>query len=923
VPSTIRAVLVTDATSRLVISEVMPDPTKVLDAAGEWFEVYNAGDDAVDLQGTRIVSAAGATASESHTIASSVIVDPGEYVVLGNNTNTATNGGVPEVYSYGTSIALNNGSSTGAATEWLALRTAMGITLDSVAYAVKPPGGSPGSYVPPSGASRGVIDLAADNTIISGTNWITSVTAYGLGDKGTPGQPNIGGPAVTVTVRISWVTPGTTFRVTASAVDGSGKPSATNFTWSSNPTSIATVNTLSGVATGVSTGIATLTATASNGVAGTAPLFVVNPGDVASVSISVNDPAQVPAGFTKPAFPTTRTTENVTVAPQLVWSSSDEGIATVSDLGYITGVAPGKALIRATAPDGVYGEVPFTVIPADAPTSAVYRNHIEFGAPTDNTPDDELILTKRQYVESYNKNRGGPNWVSWDLNATQFSGVPRCDCFSADQTLPSDVYHVVDFDYRNGLYDRGHMVQSESRTTTDQENASTFLLTNILPQGAENNQGPWSKFENYLNDLARGTAGDPTKHEIYIIAGGRYGFNPGTLKGEGKVFIPDYTWKVAVIVPEGKGLADVHSTGDLKVIAVEMPNLISEGGPASSIGIRNNPWEQYQTKVDKIEAETGYDLLSALPDRIELLVESGDHPPVAVVGGPTTVVEGTSMSFDGTGSHDLDGDPLGYEWDFGDGTAGSGATPAHTYADNGTYSVTLTVTDPTGADDSQTRVVTVANAAPVVKTLTATPTVLSGETVFALATFSDAGVNDTPWIYDFDWGAGSTSSGPTNDQNSAVGSSRSFLAEGAYSVAFSVTDKDLATSARKTATFRVLRIPTTLGVNPERINIRGNGNGQVIVTVFGTSTIDASAILLESVRIGSTGIDTKGNDSFKSSVEDANNDGIPDLIVHFNRDDLIGDRQLTSRTTEFVLRATLNDGRQIEAHGAVNVGTKD
>ncbi|HEX8904282.1 MAG TPA: DNA/RNA non-specific endonuclease, partial [Longimicrobiaceae bacterium] len=493
----------------LMITEVMPDPSKVADTAGEWFEVYNGGTAAVNLQGYKIVSAAGLTASESHTIASAVVVDPGEYVVFGNNANTATNGGVPVAYSYGSSITLNNGSST-SANEWLALRTPANVTLDSVAYAVRVLPANPGPYTPPTGASRAVIDLTADNTIISGSNWATSVSTYGLGDKGTPGQPNQGGSPVSVTVRISWVTPGTTFKVTASAVDSVGKPASTNFKWKSDNTAIATVDSLTGVATGVSLGVAQLTATASNGVSGTAPLFVVSPGDVASISISINDPAQVPVGYTKPAFPTTKTTTGATVTPTLVWSSSNPSVATVDSLGYITGTGEGTANIRATAPDGVYNEVAFKVIPADAPTTAVYRNHLEFGAPL-HTPASEIVLSKRQYVSGYNPARGGPDWVSWNINATHFSGVPRCDCFSADLQLPANVYHVVDFDYRNGGYDRGHMVQSESRTTTDQENASTFLLTNILPQGAENNQGPWSKFENYLNDLAR-TSGK----EIYV-----------------------------------------------------------------------------------------------------------------------------------------------------------------------------------------------------------------------------------------------------------------------------------------------------------------------------------------------------------------------------------------------------------------------
>jgi DNA/RNA endonuclease G (NUC1)/PKD repeat protein len=737
------------------------------------------------------------------------------------------------------------------------------------------------------------------------------------------------GPVTTVSISPAGATMflGTPKLFTATGADENGRTSPTAFTWTSSDAGVvAFADPTKGLAsTTGGQGTVTITATAANGVFGTTTVFVTEPGGASSVSISVNTPRQAPVGYTKPAFQTVRDADGVIISPPpaLVWSSSDNNIATVDALGYITGVAPGSVTIKATAANGVFGSTSFTVIPADAPTSAIYRNHLEFGTPTDNTPGDEHLLVHRQFVESYNRNRGGPNWVSWDVNASQFGPAPRCDCFSADQTLPADIYHVVDFDYRNGDYDRGHMVQSESRTTTDQENASTFLLTNILPQGAENNQGPWSKFENYLNDLARGTPANPTRHEIYVIAGGLYGPNPGTLKGEGKVAIPDYTWKIAVIMADGKGLADVHAAGDVDVIAIEMPNLITPGVPATSVGIRNNPWEQYKKTVDEIEAQTGYDFLSALPDRIELLVESGDHPPVAAAGGASTGFEGSSVSFDGTGSSDPDGEALTYAWDFGDGTTGTGASPTHVYADNGTYTVTLTVKDPVGADDSQSRVVTISNVAPVVKTVTATPNVLSGATVFALATFGDAGVNDNPWSYVFDWGAGNTSTGSTSDQSSSVGSSRAFFAAGTYSVGFAVTDKDLATSSMKVATFHVVRISTGLSVNPRKININGQGNGQVIVTVFGTSTIDAAAIDLESVRIGTIGIDTKGNDGFKSSIEDANNDGIPDLILHFNRGDLVDNGQLTNQTTQLVLQANLNDGRQVEARGTVIVSSKD
>lgn len=782
----------------LMITEVMPDPTKVADTAGEWFEVYNGGTASVNLLGYKIVSAAGLTASESHTIASSVVVAPGEYVVFGNNANTATNGGVPVAYSYGSSITLNNGSST-SANEWLALRTPANVTLDSVAYATRVLPAAPGPYTPPAGASRAVIDLTADNTIISGSNWATSVSTYGLGDKGTPGQPNQGGSPVSVSVRISWVTPGTTFKVTASAVDSVNKPAATTFKWTSDNTSIATVDSLTGVATGVSLGVAHLTATASNGVSGSAPLFVVSPGDVASISISINDPAQVPVGYTKPAFPTTKTTTGATVTPTLAWSSSNPAVATVDSLGYITGTGTGTALIRATAPDGVYGEVPFTVIPATAPTTAIYRNHLEFGAPL-HVPAGEIVLNKAQYVSGYNPARGGPDWVSWDLNATHFSGVPRCDCFSADQTLPAGVYHVVDFDYRNGGYDRGHMVQSESRTTTDQENATTFLLTNILPQGAENNQGPWSKFENYLNDLAR-TSGK----EIYVVAGGEYAATPGTLKNEGKVAIPDYTWKIAVIMNGGQGLADVHSVGDLQVIAVKMPNLTTAGGAASSVGIRNNPWEDYKVTVDQLETETGYDFLSNLPNQIEILVEANDRAPVAATDGPYTGLEGSAVTLDASSSSDPDGDVLTYAWDFGDGTTGTGAKPSHTYADNGNYVVTVTVTDPAGAEATATTAVTVFNVAPTVAAF-AGGSILAHQTYTSSGSFTDPGADTWTATVDYGDGAGAEALALSGKSFSL---SHTYASAGTYTVTVTVTDDDGA-PATKTASVVVTNVAPTV-----------------------------------------------------------------------------------------------------------------
>lgn len=77
-----------------------------------------------------------------------------------------------------------------------------------------------------------------------------------------------------------------------------------------------------------------------------------------------------------------------------------------------------------------------------------------------------------------------------------------------------------------------------------------------------------------------------------------------------------------------------------------------------------------------------------------------NQPPVANAGGPYTATVGAEIQLNGSASSDPDGTIVSYNWNFGDNTSGSAATPSHTYSSAGTYNLTLTVTDNGGATAS-------------------------------------------------------------------------------------------------------------------------------------------------------------------------------------------------------------------------------
>ena len=164
----------------IIFSEIMQNPDAVPDEMGEWFELYNTTDTDIDLHGWDIIDDNHTLEEEGFTFPNSLIIPAGEYLLIANNGDEATNGGLPTpdyVYEPGFPF-LGNG------TDGITIQCS-GLVIDEVIW-------DDGATFPdPTGASMSLMmDYLNSIDNDDGTNWETVTHTYGDGDFGTPGNPN-------------------------------------------------------------------------------------------------------------------------------------------------------------------------------------------------------------------------------------------------------------------------------------------------------------------------------------------------------------------------------------------------------------------------------------------------------------------------------------------------------------------------------------------------------------------------------------------------------------------------------------------------------------------------------------------------------------------------------------------------------------
>jgi endonuclease G len=232
------------------------------------------------------------------------------------------------------------------------------------------------------------------------------------------------------------------------------------------------------------------------------------------------------------------------------------------------------------------------------------------------TNASEILLSRDQYLLSYNKFRRSPNWVAWQLDLTQIGTSGRSNDFLIDnqleqylsETNPS--LHAVDStEFKGSCYDRGHQVPSADRTDSQQDNEATFLMSNMIPQTPYLNRVVWEHLEQYSRDLVQKQG-----KKLFMIAGPIYDRDMGSIGPKHDIPVPSKNFKIIYILNSNQGAADINAS--TPVIAVVMPNILQDGSapetnsaqlckPLSVAGADRTDWVKYKTTISEIESLSG------------------------------------------------------------------------------------------------------------------------------------------------------------------------------------------------------------------------------------------------------------------------------------------------------------------------------
>ncbi len=244
-------------------------------------------------------------------------------------------------------------------------------------------------------------------------------------------------------------------------------------------------------------------------------------------------------------------------------------------------------------------------------------------------------------------------------------------------------------------------------------------------------------------------------------------------------------------IPAWEAVDDIHQSPDLSSIVQEV---------TGRTDWRSNNSMAFIITGEGTRTAESWDGETASAARLHIEFSTSEPPNVPPSASFVVSTSNLTASFKDT-SVDKDGTIVKWSWSFGDRTVSSTQNPIHTYAEDGTYLVRLTVTDNDGGSSTARQLVTVVDSIP-----TNIPPAASFmvSTSNLTASFRDTSVDKDGTIVKWSWSFGD---GTASSMQNPV---HTYAADGTYMVSLTATDND---GAFDTATRRVTvadSIPTNI-----------------------------------------------------------------------------------------------------------------
>ena len=225
--------------------------------------------------------------------------------------------------------------------------------------------------------------------------------------------------------------------------------------------------------------------------------------------------------------------------------------------------------------------------------------------------DQNLFLDKRtddygrtfclEYYTPYKVAR----WVAYQLHdGNSLKNVERTDNFRPDTAIPY-AYRAQNWMYDKTAFCRGHLCPSMARQCSEEQNAQTFLLSNIVPQYPKHNTSIWKRVENIIDKKLNTSAFRDT---LYIVKGIDVQTSTRVILGYEDLFFPTSFYCAALCLKDGQYKALGFLT------------------PHENTRTWSPRWRDLLMSIDDLEEAVGQDFFCNLPDSIETAIEADFSP---------------------------------------------------------------------------------------------------------------------------------------------------------------------------------------------------------------------------------------------------------------------------------------------------------